>query len=59
MTAIQSERLKIQLSIIIDYKQEAYAYKSFYELLAREAINMSKIASLSKWLKVEYNTYKL
>ena len=54
-----SERLKIQLSIIIDYKQEAYAYKSFYELLAREAINMSKIASLSKWLKVEYNTYKL
>lgn len=54
-----SERLKTQINIIIDYKEEPDVYKSFYELLSLEAINMSKIASLSKWLKIEYNTYKL
>ncbi|MCK9330552.1 MAG: hypothetical protein M0Q94_11805 [Candidatus Cloacimonetes bacterium] len=54
-----SERLKTQINIIIDYKEESDVYKSFYELLSFEAVNMSKIASLSKWLKIEYNTYKL
>lgn len=54
-----SEKLKTQINIIIGYKEELDVYKSFYELLSLEAINMSKIASLSKWLKIEYNTYKL
>lgn len=55
---VLSEKKKTQLSIIINYKEEPYKYKTFYELLYEESVNMSKVASLTNWLKIEYNTYK-
>lgn len=53
-----SEKKKTQIGLIINYKEEPYKYKTFYELLYEESVTMSKIASLTNWLKIEYNTYK-
>ncbi len=55
---VLSERIKKQISILIDYKEEPSADKSFYELLSDEASNLSRVASLSNWLKIEYNSHK-
>jgi len=53
-----SEKIKGQISIIIDYKEEPYSYKTLDELLFDEAVTVSKIGALSSWLKVEYDSNK-
>lgn len=52
------EKMRKQLSIIVKYNQESNTNKSFYELLEEELTNISKVASLTKWLKVEYYSHK-
>jgi hypothetical protein len=54
-----SDRIKTQISIIIDYKPASPGDKTFDDLLREELSTMSKIASLSKWLKIEYNSNKI
>jgi hypothetical protein len=53
-----SERMKTQIGIIVDYKPEPSEYNDFYDLLSEESITMSKVASLTNWLKIEYYSHK-
>ena len=53
-----SERMKKQLKIIISYTPEENKKLSFEELITNKAIDISKIESLSKWLKIEYLSNK-
>lgn len=53
-----SERMKKQLKIIISYTPEDNKSLSFEELITNKAIDISKIESLSKWLKIEYLSNK-
>lgn len=51
------KRLKGQLEIIIAY-EENDNYSNFTALLLDEAKTINKVLNLSKWLEIEYNTYK-
>jgi len=53
-----SEKISKQISIIIDYGYGTSNDGTFISVIEEEAINVSKIASLSRWLKIEYNSYK-
>jgi|GEM_PF-2805490 len=53
-----SEKIRKQISIIIDYEYGTSNDGTFISVIEEEAINVSKIASLSKWLKIEYNSHK-
>lgn len=53
-----SEKMKKQLNIIIDYTPEENNKLSFAELVTNKAIDISKVESLSKWLKIEYLSNK-
>ena len=51
-----SEKLMKQISIIIDYEYGTSNDGTFISVIEEEAITVSKIASLSRWLKIEYNS---
>ena len=53
-----SGRMKKQIDIIINYTPEDNTNLSFRELVTNKAIDISKIESLSKWLKIEYDSHK-
>jgi hypothetical protein len=53
-----NSKLQIQISIIIDSDSEPSGYRTFEELIYDDVVKMSKISSLSNWLKVEYNSYR-
>lgn len=53
-----SEKIRQQISIIIDYEYGTSNDGTFISVIEEEAINVSKIASLTKWLKIEYNSNK-
>jgi predicted small lipoprotein YifL len=62
-----SNKIKNQINIIIDYNKESSTYEmnddlpyeaAFLVMLNRESDTISKIASLTSWLKTEYNSYK-
>lgn len=52
-----SNKLKSQISIIIDYQSKDENYMTYEDLLYEETITINKMANLSNWLKIEYNTY--
>lgn len=52
-----AEKIRKQISIIIDYEYGTSNDGTFISVIEEEAINVSKIASLSKWLKVEYDSH--
>ncbi len=49
-----SDKIKKQIKVIIDYSDNSSKNKTFDEILYEELVNTSKIASLTKWLKMEY-----
>lgn len=51
------ERLKAQIEIIIDYEEEN-SYSNFTALLLNDTKTINKMVNLSRWLEIEYNTYK-
>lgn len=53
-----SEKIRKQISIIVDYGYGTSNDGTFQSVIEEEAINVSKIANLSKWLKIEYNSNK-
>jgi len=53
-----SEKIRKQISIIIDYGYGTSNDGTFVSVIEEEAINISKLASLSRWLKIEYNSNK-
>lgn len=53
-----SEKIRKQISIIVDYGYGTSNDGTFTSIIEEEAINVSKIANLSKWLKIEYNSHK-
>lgn len=53
-----NDRMKKQINIIINYEENSNKNKNFVELLTDEVNRASKIEALTKWLKVEYDSYK-
>jgi hypothetical protein len=53
-----SEKIRKQISIIVDYGYGTSNDGTFQSVIEEEAITVSKIANLSKWLKIEYNSNK-
>jgi TolB-like protein len=53
-----SEKMKKQISIIIDYKSESNNDATFADSLTEEMTDISKVAGLTKWLKIEYYSHQ-
>jgi hypothetical protein len=52
-----SEKIRTQIGIITKHDSLNVGYRTFDELLIEEMTTMSKVASISKWLKVEYYSH--
>jgi hypothetical protein len=52
-----SEKIKTQIGIITKHDSKNVGYRTFDELLIEDMTTMSQVASISKWLKVEYYSH--
>lgn len=53
-----SNKIRNQISIIIDYNPNPSNHQTLEDIIYEELVTVSKIASLSTWLKIEYYTRK-
>ena len=53
-----SNKIRNQISIIIDYNPNPSNHQTLEDIIYEELVTVSKIASLSNWLKIEYYTRK-